>query len=303
MNSAYFLSIFNSILRMTTPILYATLGCLLCSRVNVFNIALEGQMLMGCFVSIAINYTTHNIFLSVIGGILAGAAVGLIVGIFQVKLKAKDMIVGTSLNLLITSLTSYLLYVFFATRGSLTSNEMVGLHRIPNLPESMTVLHQMFKNLTYLDIFGYILAIVIFVFLFKTVPGFHFLSVGLNKEATESLGTKADRIQVIAVVLSGALCGLGGVVLSMSNVIIFTEGMTAGRGYMAMAASSLAGAHPLLAIISSLFFGAAVASSIALQSYINGQITLALPYILTILIMSVSGYLGYRKAHKKGNRS
>ena len=299
MNSAYFISIFNSILRMTTPILFATLGCLLCNRVNVFNIALEGQMLLATFVTIAINYSTHNLLLSVIGGVLAGGLVGLIVGIFQVKLKAKDMIVGTSLNLLISSFTSYMLYVMFGTRGSLTSRDMVGLHKIPALPESMPVLYGMFKNLTYLDFFGYLVAILMYIYLFKTVAGFHLLSVGLNKEATKSLGTKADRTQILAVTMSGILCGIGGVALCLGNVIIFTEGMTAGRGYMAMAASSLATAHPLLAIFSSLFFGAAVAGSIALQSYINGQITLSFPYIMTILIMAVSGYLGYRKKNRK----
>ncbi len=299
MNSAYFISIFNSVLRMTTPILFATLGCLLCNRVNVFNIALEGQMLLATFVTIAINYSTHNLLLSVIGGVLAGGLVGFIVAIFQVKLKAKDMIVGTSLNLLITSFTSYMLYVLFGTRGSLTGREMVGLPRIPNFPESMPILNGMFKNLTYLDVFGYVVAVLIYIYLFKTVSGFHLLSVGLNKEATKSLGTKADLTQILAVTMSGILCGIGGVALCLGNVIIFTEGMTAGRGYMAMAASSLATAHPLLAILSSLFFGGAVALSIALQSYINGMITLSFPYIMTIIIMAVSGYVGYRRSRGK----
>lgn len=298
MTSAYLISIINSILRMTTPILFATLGCLLCNKVNVFNIALEGQMLIAAFAAISVNYYTHSILLSMLAGVAAGGIVGFIVGVFQVKLKAKDMIVGTSMNLLVSSFTSYMLYVLFATRGSLTGNGMVGLHKIPNFPESMPVLYGMFKNLTYLDVFGYIAAVLIFIFLYRTVPGFHVMSVGLNKEATRSLGTKVDMTQILAVTMSGILCGLGGVALCMGNVVIFTEGMSAGRGYMAMAASSLAGAHPLGAILSSLFFGTAVASSIALQSYINGQITLSFPYIMTILIMAVSGYIKYRRENR-----
>ncbi|MBR2577826.1 MAG: ABC transporter permease [Erysipelotrichaceae bacterium] len=299
MNSAYIISIINSVFRMTTPILFATLGCLLCNKVNVFNIALEGQMLLATFVAIAVNHITYNLFLSCICGVLAGGLVGLLVAIFQVKLKAKDMVVGTAVNLLISSFTSYMLFVLFGKRGSLTDPEMIGLHKIPNLPDSFGALQGVFCNLSYLDIFCYLFAVLLFIFLFKTVAGFHVRSVGLNKEATRSLGTKADLVQILAVTFSGILCGIGGISLCLGNVVLFTEGMTAGRGYMAMAASSLAGAHPLGAILSSLFFGMAVAFSSALQSYIPAQITMAFPYIMTIVIMAVSGYIGYRKEHKK----
>ena len=299
MNSAYIISIINSVFRMTTPILFATLGCLLCNRVNVFNIALEGQMLIATFVAIAVNYVTHSLWLSVIAGILSGGIVGFIVAIFQVKLKAKDMVVGTAMNLLISSFTSYMLFVLFGKRGSLSGNELIGLPKVPNLPDSAGALQGIFRNLSYIDVFCYLFAVLVFIFLFKTVAGFHIRSVGLNKEATKSLGTKADLVQIIIVTISGILCGVGGVSLCLGNVVLFTEGMTAGRGYMAMAASSLAGAHPLGAILSSLFFGTAVAFSTALQNYFPSQITMAFPYIMTIIIMAVSGFVSYRK-QKKG---
>ena len=111
------------------------------------------------------------------------------------------------------------------------------------------------ENLTVLDYLCYVIAIIMFVFLFKTVAGYRTLSVGINKSAAESLGTKATRIQMEMVVLSGALCGLGGTALSMGQVTMFTENMTSGRGFIAMAAASLGMSHPLLTIVSSLFFG------------------------------------------------
>jgi len=141
------------------------------------------------------------------------------------------------------------------------------------------------KNLTILDYLCYVIAIVLFIFLFKTVAGYRTLSVGINKEAAESLGSKGTRIQMAVVVLSGALCGLGGTALSMGQVTMFTENMTSGRGFIAMAASSLGMSHPLLVIFSSLFFGLCQGIGLALQNVIKSQLTMALPYIATVVAL------------------
>jgi simple sugar transport system permease protein len=299
MNTAYIASLINSTLRMTTPILFATLGSALCARVRVFNIALEGQMLIATFFAIVVNYLTRNIWLSAAAGVLSGMLLSLIVAIFQIKLKAKDMIIGTSINLLVVSATSYMLYTFLGIRGTLHTNNMVSLPKIsPGILNNMPVLSSVFENLTALDYVGYLVAVLLFIFLFKTVSGFHLLSVGLNKTATESLGTKAETIQILAVVASGALCGLGGVALCMGNVTMFTESMTSGRGYVALAASILGQAHPLAVMASSLFFGMALALSRAMQNTINSQITVTFPYLATILIMAIYGIQAKRRAKK-----
>ena len=280
MNSAYIASILNSTLRSTTPILLAALGSAVCSRVGVFNIALEAQMLIASFASIAVNYFTGSILLSVSAGILSGALVGLIVAVLQV------MVVGTSLNLLIQGGTTFLLYLIFGLRGSLVDNRLVSLAKI-NLPviRDIPFLGRVLENLTIVDYLSYIIALLLFIWLFKTVSGFRILSVGINKAAAESLGTKAVRIQMGMVVLSGALCGLGGTVLSMGQVIMFTENMTSGRGFIAMAAASLGMSHPLMTILSSLFFGLCQGIGLALQNIIKSQLTMTLPYIATIVAL------------------
>ena len=278
MNSAYIASILNSTLRSTTPILLAALGSAVCSRVGVFNIALEAQMLIASFASIAVNYFTGSILLSVSAGILSGALVGLIVAVLQVKYKAADMVVGTSLNLLIQGGTTFLLYLIFGLRGSLAKINLPVIRDIP-------FLGRVLENLTIVDYLSYIIALLLFIWLFKTVSGFRILSVGINKAAAESLGTKAVRIQMGMVVLSGALCGLGGTVLSMGQVIMFTENMTSGRGFIAMAAASLGMSHPLMTILSSLFFGLCQGIGLALQNIIKSQLTMTLPYIATIVAL------------------
>lgn len=300
MNSAYIASVLNSTLRSTTPILLAALGSAICSRVGVFNIALEAQMLIASFIAIAVNYFTGSVLLSVSAGILSGALVGLVVAVLQVKYKAADMVVGTSLNLLVQGGTTFLLYLVFGLRGSLVDNRLVSLAKI-NLPviRDIPFLGRVLENLTIVDYLSYIIALALFIWLFKTVSGFHILSVGINKAAAESLGTKATRIQMEMVVLSGALCGLGGTVLSMGQVIMFTENMTSGRGFIAMAAASLGMSHPLLTILSSLFFGLCQGIGLALQNVIKSQLTMTLPYIATVVALVVFSRQGSSSARLK----
>ena len=288
MNSAYIASIINSTLRSTTPILLAALGSAICSRVGVFNIALEAQMLIACFFSIVVNYFTGSVLLSVLAGVLSGALVGAVVALLQVKYKAADMVIGTSLNLLSGGITTFLLYMIFDVRGRLVDERLVPIYKI-NLPviRDIPFLGRVLENLTVLDYLCYVIAIIMFVFLFKTVAGYRTLSVGMNKSAAESLGTKATRIQMEMVVLSGALCGLGGTALSMGQVTMFTENMTSGRGFIAMAAASLGMSHPLLTIVSSLFFGLCQGIGLALQNVIKSQLTTALPYIATIVALVI----------------
>lgn len=244
MNSAYIASVINSTLRSTTPILLAALGCAMCSQVGVFNVALEAQMLIACFTSIAVDYYTSSVLLSVLAGVLSGAVVGAVVAVLQVKYKAADMVVGTALNLLVGAITTFLLYLLFGLRGKLVDNRLMSLTKI-NLPliRDIPFIGRVLENLTIIDYLSYIIAVILFVYLYKTVAGFRTLSVGINKAAAESLGTKATRIQMEMVILSGALCGLGGVVLSMGQVTMFTENMTS-RTRLYCHGGSLAGNVP-----------------------------------------------------------
>lgn len=296
MNLNLLAAIINSTIRSTTPVLLAGLGSALCSKVGVFNIALEGQILIGSFIAIIVNFFTGNVYLATISAVICGALVGSCVSVLQVKYKAADMVIGTSLNLLVSGLTSILLYTFLGVKGSFSSPKLVILPKI-NLPviSSIPFIGRIFENLTIIDYMAYIIAVLTFIYLYKTVQGFHVQSVGENKKAAESLGIKTLKIQMITVIVSGALCGLGGAVLSMGQVILFTENMSAGRGYIAMASASMGQNHPLLVIISSLFFGFCQSLGVSMQNIIPSQLTLAFPYIGTIIALSVFG----KKAMKK----
>ncbi|NLW42928.1 MAG: ABC transporter permease, partial [Tissierellia bacterium] len=269
MSWGYLAVLINSTIRSTTPVLLAALGSLVCSRSGVFNIALEGQMLVASFTSILVNYYTGNVFLSVTAGVLSGVFIGMIVALLQVKYNAADMVIGTSINLLVGALTSILLSIFLGVRGSYSSPDLVSLKKI-KIPiiNSIPIIGRIFENLTVIDYMAYVLAILIFIYLFRTISGFRVLSVGVNKDAAESLGINGTRVRMSMVILSGALCGLGGVALSMGQVILFTENMTAGRGFIAMASASMGMNHPIYVIVSSLFFGFSQAIGATMQNLI-----------------------------------
>lgn len=290
MSSNLLAAIINSTIRSTTPVLLAALGSAICSKVGVFNIALEGQILIGCFIAIVVNFFTGNVYLAVLSAIVGGAFIASLVAILQVKYKAADMVIGTSINLLVSGLTSILLFTFLGVKGSFSSPKLVVLPKI-NLPiiSDIPFVGRVFENLTIIDYLAYIIAIITFIYLYKTVQGFRVQSVGENKSAADSLGIKSLKIQMLTVIMSGALCGLGGAVLSMGQVILFTENMSAGRGYIAMASASMGQNHPLLVIISSLFFGFCQALGVSLQNDIPSQLTFAFPYIGTIIALSVFG--------------
>lgn len=288
MDMNLFAVILNSTIRSTTPVLLAALGSTLCNRTGVFNIALEGQMLIGCFVSILVNYYTGSVLLATMAGVMGGMVVGGIVALFQVKYEAADMVVGTSVNLLVSGITSIFLFIIFGVKGQFSSPQLIPMTRV-RLPliSSVPVVNRVFENLTCVDYLSWAIAVVMFVYFFRTVSGFRLISVGVNREAAESLGVKAIRTRVTAVILSGALCGLGGTALSMGQVTLFTENMTSGRGFIAMAASSMGQHHPLYVILSSFFFGAAQASGVAMQNRIPSQLTMAVPYIATIVALAI----------------
>ena len=130
MDSNYIASLINSTIRSTTPVLLTALGSALCSQVGVFNIALEGQMLIASFTSIVVNYLTGSTLLAVLAGIISGTLIGFIVAVLQVKYKAADIVIGNSINLLVAGLTSILLFVILGVRGGFSSPDLISLKKI-----------------------------------------------------------------------------------------------------------------------------------------------------------------------------
>lgn len=293
----YLAVVFNSTIRMTTPILYVALGSALCNRVFIFNIGLEGTMLTGAFAAIVANYYTGSILISLLAAMISAMLVSWVAGIFMVKFKGAMLVVGVSINMIISGLTTFLMQLIFGVKGAYVSTDLVGLPKIDvSFLKNWPILQTMFGSLTYLDFFAFVLAIILYIFLFKTVTGFHMRSVGINKPASISLGINADRLQIGTIAFSGLLSGIGGCLLTMGGVTMFAQNITAGRGFIAMAAGTLGAAHPLGVIAASTFFGFAQSMANMLQnSSISSQLTMALPYLATIFALAFYNFVNMRR--------
>lgn len=286
-NAEYLAVVLNSIIRMTTPVLLATLAAAICSKVKVFNIALEGSMLAAAFFSIVANYFTGSVILSIFAGVISSVIINFILAILIVKFNASPVVVGMGINTMMGGVTTYLMYLIFKTKGSFTSPDLVRLPRI-EIPflKDIPLIGTIFSDLTIIDYLSFISSIVLFIFLYKTVQGFRIRAVGINTDAARSLGTNVEKYQIITTSLSGILCGLAGVVLSMGTVTIFIQNITSGRGYIALAANNLGMSHPIGALISSLFFGFFQAIGNVLQNTsLKTQITASIPYVATIIAL------------------
>lgn len=280
-------SLFASAIRMVSPILLAALGGALCARVGIFNVGLEGLILAGAFSAIVGNYYSGSVIIAVLTGAFGGVLVSLLFGLATIKFKANPIVAGIAINFLVLGLTTFGLRAIFQVKGAFYDKDMTGLPKwdLP-LIENIPVVGNLLSGHSPLVYTAFIAAILLYVFLFKTVVGFRILAVGKNEAAARSLGLKVTVLQYGAIVASGVLCGLAGAQLSLGQVTMFTEGMTAGRGFIALVAMMLGGSHPIGMVGSSLLFGLMDALSIRLQGFsMPTQFTAMLPYVITIIAM------------------
>ncbi|MFG0215101.1 ABC transporter permease [Brevibacillus porteri] len=280
-------SLLSSTIRMVTPILLAALGGALCARVGIFNVGLEGLVLVGAFSAIVGNHFTGNLFLAVLIAALASIVFSLLFAYMTIKLRANEIVVGVAINFLALGLTTFALRAIFGVKGAFYDKDMVGLPTV-EIPfiHDIPVIGGIVSGHSPLVYFAFLAAILLYVFFYRTVTGFRVLAVGLNPVAARSLGLKVTGLQMLAIVMSGALCGIAGAQLSLGQVTMFTEGMTAGRGFIALVAMMMGQSHPLGILASSLLFGLMDALSIRLQGFsLPTQFTAMLPYVLTIVAM------------------
>jgi ABC-type uncharacterized transport system permease subunit len=291
-------ALLNSVFRFVTPVLLAALGGALCERAGVFNIGLEGLMLTGAFAAVVGSFFGGSAASGVLLAIVAGAAMGALFSLFVVTLRADDIVVGIGINILAAGLTVFLLRAFFDVRGAFQDPTLQGLSAI-DLPvvESIPVLGPLVSGHTLIVYGSWLLAGGAFFMLFRQTLGLRLRGVGENPTAAATLGVNVSLYRHGVLIASGALCGLAGAQLSLGNVTLFVEGMSAGRGWIAVVAVMLGRAHPLGVVAASFLFGFTDAVGFRLQGLeFPPQLTEALPYIVTLASLFV--YSAYRRRRR-----
>jgi ABC-type uncharacterized transport system permease subunit len=278
-------------LRYATPLLFAALGGLFSERSGVINIALEGMMLMGAFFAIWGADLTNSWIGGLVVAVLAGGALALIHAVFAISLRADQIVSGTALNFLALGLTGYMFVDIYGTNGTpenLPAVPDVTLPLVKDIPFVGDVIGQM--NL--MEWLGLLAVLGTWVVVFRTTAGLRLRSAGENPRAAETAGLSPVRIRYLAVIGSGMLAALGGAYLSIGFVHSFATNMTAGRGFIALAALIFGRWRPVGALMATLLFGFGSALAQRLPVFSPSAATLfqALPYVLTLI--AVAGVIG-----------
>jgi ABC-type uncharacterized transport system permease subunit len=279
-----------STLRYATPLTLAALGGLFSERSGVINIALEGMMLIGAFFGAYGADKTGSWVLGIVIAIVAGAVFAALHALFAVTLRADQIVSGTALNLLAVGITGYLYVDIYGTQG--TPDDLPGVPDV-NLPiKSIPLIGDVFGQLNLMIWLTLALVLVTWVVVFRTSVGLRLRSVGENPLAAGTAGLSVVRMRYLAVMTSGGLAAMGGAFLSIGFVHSFSQNMTAGRGFIALAALIFGRWRPGTALAATLLFGfgSALAQRLPVFSPSGAVLFQALPYVLTLI--AVTGVIG-----------
>ena len=274
-----------SVLRLTTPILLAGLGALITDRAGVMNIGLEGIMLCAALAGVRGSAMTQNAFLGFLFALLVGMALGLLMAYFAIHLKTDMVLTGIAMNLLASGGTVFVLYAVANDKGMSTSLKSLTMPVI-NIPfiQDIPVIGTVISGHNLLTYLALISVAAMWILLYKTPLGLRIRVVGENSHAAESVGIHVKKVQYIALAISGILAAMGGAYMSMGYMDKFARDMTAGRGFIALAAEALGRGTPVGTLLSSLVFGTADALGSNLQVLdIPVQFVQMLPYVFTVV--------------------
>src|SRR6202043_1329483 len=273
--------------RVAAPLLFVALGAVLSESAGTFAVGVEGMMLMGAFSGAVLTFVTKNWALGFLGSALSGAALASIVAIATARFRTDHMVTGLAVNVLALGLTSYLLRGLFGGKAPVINLPTFDAIRIPWLCNLPVVGHALFEQslLTYA---AFLLVVPMHLFLNKTRNGLMLRAVGENPAAAFSAGTDPIRVRTLAIVACGAFAGIGGAVLSLQELGTFTDGMTNGRGFIALAAIIVGRWIPLRVMLGCLLFGAASALGLNIQGWglpISSYVVRMTPYLIALGVL------------------
>jgi simple sugar transport system permease protein len=274
MSDIFKIALIFSTIRLATPLLLAALGGLWSERSGVINIGLEGLMLAGAFTAAVVTHFVHNPWIGLAAAILAGMLTALVHAFVCITCKADQVVTGTAINILFLGLPALLSGAFFESTGATPQIPQGEL-----LPIAPIVL-------------AFALVPVTWYVLYRTPFGLRLRSVGENPEAADTAGIRVEAVRYAGVILSGALAAIGGAYLSIGQSSLFTRNMSAGRGFIALAALIFGKWRPVQTMLACLLFGFAEAVTIQMQGVtpIPVEFIQIIPYVLTIVVLA--GFIG-----------
>lgn len=291
MLSITFLTTFlTASVRMAIPLVFAGLGETYSEKAGILNIGVEAIMLSGAFLSFAFTYITGSLWIGLLGGMLGGLIVSLIHALFSINFKKDQTVTGIALNMLMLGSTSYMFKVLVGKNPAFPQINTFTKMTIPFLSD-IPIIGPAFFDQDIIVYGAYILVILSTIFLYRTMWGLSLTAVGEHPRAADTVGIKVYIIRYFAAAINGILGGLGGAYLTLVQLGVFMENVTAGRGYIALALVIFGRRNPIGIFLGALLFGAADAFQFRLQAIgiqLPSQYLTMLPYVITLVVLLFS---------------
>lgn len=300
------MDLLNSILYDTvyhsTPIILCVLGGIFAYKANVLNIALEGMMLCGAFMVMLMLYATGNIFLSVVVTIAVVLVLGLIFSFLGITLKGNVIVIGLGINMLVSAIAGFVLQIMGSSNIYLSSIDLTSLKINIPLIKDIPFLGKILSGHPLITYFSFIGIFIMWVLMYKTKFGIYVRVVGENEDAAKSIGLKTDLFKYIAVLIDAFCCALAGINLSYERLGLYTNDMTAGRGFIAIAAIYCGRGDPVASSLFAIIFGLARSLSINLSIYAGPASGLfdIIPYILMTAVLTVVSIVRHKDNKVRG---
>jgi len=286
-------SVLASTFRIATPLLLAALGCLLCDRAGIVNLAVEGFMLMGCFISIAIiTKSDGSVWLGMLAALFGTTLYSAIYGVVVIKFKANQIVTSIAINMLSLGITSFLLQALLGAEGMIRPGNIkkMPIMKIEFLKD-IPILNSIFYNQSFIVPLSIIIAVILFLVIKKTDFGLNVDSIKESSDAAKTAGISINKIKWEVILLSGAFCGVAGAYLSSVILSEFSQAMVQGRGFTAYTAVVFGASNPIFVWFVTLLFG--WAEAVGVQIELSGvdippSIITMFPYLLAIVALIIS---------------
>ena len=289
-------TILSSALGLSVPLVYGSLAGIIGERSGTINIAIEGQLLGGAFLGAVVASACSNPWVGILAAPVAGVLVALLLALFGLRYRVNQIVVGVVLNVLVSGLTGFLFSTFLSSSPSLNRALRLPTLAVPLLSRIPIIGPVLFRQ-TILVYLMYAAVAVLSVMLFRSRWGLRLRACGEHPKAADTVGINVMRTRVANLALAGALAGLGGAFFTVGSGLSFENDMTAGNGYIALAAMILGAWRPLGSLGAALLFGFATSVAQTLPvigSSVSPDIISMIPYIVTIL--AVAGFVGKVRA-------
>jgi ABC-type uncharacterized transport system permease subunit len=282
------IGLINGMIAAATPILLAALGGTLTYYAGIFNIAMEGMMLGGAFFGVLGSYYFQSWVMGILCAVAGALVLALIFVVFAVVLEVDEFVTGIGLNLFALGTTTYLLRQIFDVKGAFAGPGIIPVPSV-DIPviENIPFLGEILSGQ---NLIIYLTALITFgtaYLVFRTRFGLRLRAAGYNPVCLETSGVSTARIRVWSLVMCGVLCGLAGAYLSLGYVTLFSENMSAGRGWISLAAVILVNGNPIGIALISLLFGFSDGLGLFMQQVLPSQFTSMVPYVATLIALFV----------------